>query len=397
MAYLSFDEKAWDKIRPFTVKKTGLSEAIRAVEAVVPKQASDLNTEAACNAAVEALDTLALKLTGAKGKLDPKKHEDAVKKLVAWGSEVAVRRKAMATQATQLHDTYEKAIQEADKAVTPFFEEATHAEESINDMVAVMNDRAKKALVAAAKGDTDTLLDLKDNAEQARVELLKLVKRAQALFDLATKAAEAQWPPYKQLSPGQQQGYVKTLDRTRMIKYKAERLSDPVDAIAKAFDTVVLASSKGEGMREKFVSLVESDAQEVNRKASELGSTDSNVALLIERTTQFISGAEKPQVPTSEKQQMVAAAALQLKEALGTFKRLVTQADQVSKAIEGKLESYPDFVTRDDKAFQPSLVALDKYQSFAEDTAKVTVPRLSQTLKTLGERLVRLKEGLQQN
>lgn len=392
MAYLSFDEKAWDKIRPFTVKKTGVSEAIRAVEALVPKQAADLKTEAACDAAVEALDTLALKLTGAKGRLDAKKHAEAIKKLVAWGSEVATRRKAMAAQSAELRNSYEKALQEADLAVTPFFKQAEEALEDVREILSAMQDKAKQALVASTKGDTKTLLGLKEFADTSKKELLEVFKHADSLADAADKAAKTKWPNHALLSEGQKRGYVNTLDRIHMIKYKARDLrEDHIQPFSDAYDMIVMASTKSDGLQEKFAKLVSSDADELGRLASAMGSIESSTGVVVEKLKEFLGLAEAPQVDPKEKLKMLTAVGEQLKEGIGNIQRLTVAADQLSKSIRSRRSSYPDFVTPDNKLFAPSLKRIADIESFVQDTAKVSIPALSEQLKKQGLRLGALK------
>lgn len=391
MSYLSFDEKAWDKIRPFTVKKTGVSEAIRAVEAAVPKQASDLLTEAGCNAAVDALDTLAQKLTGAKVKLDAKKHAEAIKKLVAWSSEVATRRKAMASQSTELRDTYETAIQEADKAVTPFFKLAEEAEEDVRAALVEIQGKAKAALLAGTRGDTEALLQYKEFADSAKKDLLALLKHAESLADKADLAAKSKWPAHALLSENQKRGYVNTLDRVHMIKYKGANLRDYLEPFADAYDIIVMASTKGEGLHDKFAKLVSSDTDELGRLASAMGSIESNTGVIVEKVKQFLDQASEPQVEPNAKLQMLAAAGLQLKEGIGNHQRLSLAADKLAKAVQTRRSAYPEFVTPDDKAFGPSLKRIADIDSFAKDTVEKSIPALSEQFKKLGLRLAQLK------
>src|SRR5215813_5911937 len=91
MSDFTFSEKAWDKVRPSSVKKTGLSEAMNAFLKTVPGGNTDgLKTTEACVKAIAAIGPLQLAMTKAVGmvssaKDDTKGGAEALKK---WNKEV---------------------------------------------------------------------------------------------------------------------------------------------------------------------------------------------------------------------------------------------------------------------------------------------------------------------
>lgn len=89
MPEFSFTEKEWDKIRPSSIKKTGVSDAIRSVLKGIPKDLKALRDGDACDAAVGLLVELDKALDKADGMLKPKddKH-DAAGRIKTWKAEV---------------------------------------------------------------------------------------------------------------------------------------------------------------------------------------------------------------------------------------------------------------------------------------------------------------------
>jgi hypothetical protein len=91
MPVFGFTEKEWDKVRPSSVKKTGVSEAMRAVLKDVPKDLKALTNAKDCDDAVKLLDTLdtaldkADKMVKAVAKDD---KQNAAAKLKVWRAQV---------------------------------------------------------------------------------------------------------------------------------------------------------------------------------------------------------------------------------------------------------------------------------------------------------------------
>src|SRR5262245_50009583 len=133
MPVFSFTEKEWDKVRPSSVKKTGVSEAMRDMLKGVPKELKALADDKACDAAIKLLDTadsVLDKAVGLVGKAKDDKH-DAAGKLKTWRAEVkdgkemvtlhkekqkyALANKATEVKFTGILNDVEKSITEAQK------------------------------------------------------------------------------------------------------------------------------------------------------------------------------------------------------------------------------------------------------------------------------------------
>jgi len=69
MPQFSFSEKEWDKIRPMSVKKTGVSEAMRAVLKGVPQELRALRELSDCDKATELLTELEAAFEKGKGMI----------------------------------------------------------------------------------------------------------------------------------------------------------------------------------------------------------------------------------------------------------------------------------------------------------------------------------------
>ncbi|RZJ12997.1 MAG: hypothetical protein EOP39_02085, partial [Rubrivivax sp.] len=102
MISIGITEKLWDGVRPSSVKKTGLSEAIRAFAKVAPKSAPDLPK--AYDDLDKAIDALCKAIAGAEAQVkkatDDKKG--AAAKLKIWLKECEAARTTAATQRTQM-------------------------------------------------------------------------------------------------------------------------------------------------------------------------------------------------------------------------------------------------------------------------------------------------------
>src|SRR5262245_18613060 len=133
MPVFSFTEKEWDKVRPSSVKKTGVSEAMRDILKGVPKDLKALADDKACDSAIKLLDeagSVLDKAAGVVGKAKDDKH-DAAGKLKTWRAEVkdgkemvelhkdklkyALANKAAEAKFSDLLDKVDKAVVEAQK------------------------------------------------------------------------------------------------------------------------------------------------------------------------------------------------------------------------------------------------------------------------------------------
>jgi len=104
MPQFSFTEKEWDKLRPSSVKETGVSAAMRAVLKSVPKDLKSLDKPGEVDAAEGLLETLDAALKKADGLVKPKddKNGAAAKALRAWTAEVADARKMLVLHKSKL-------------------------------------------------------------------------------------------------------------------------------------------------------------------------------------------------------------------------------------------------------------------------------------------------------
>jgi hypothetical protein len=95
MPTFSFTEKEWDKVRPSSVKKTGVSEAMRQVLKGVPKDLKALSDEKECDKAADLLDELIKVFVSAEALVKKAKDDKhgAAGKLKAWTTEAQDGRK----------------------------------------------------------------------------------------------------------------------------------------------------------------------------------------------------------------------------------------------------------------------------------------------------------------
>lgn len=390
MTFLSFDEKAWDKVRPSSVKKTGVSEALRAVEKLVPKKADDLDAPSACSAAVEAVDTLVDKLQGAKRRFDAKKHEDAVKKVTGWVSEIAVRRKLITNQADALYKGYDQALAEANQEMDPYFERAEEAKSSAQDLHSRLLDLAKQAMLAGAKGDNQTLQQCRNGADELKKTFDKLKAGAKHLHANAVKAVMAKMPSIKELNETQAKRYETMVTRSNAIKVKVSDLDVSEEKIAKALESVAKAGGRGEQVQEQFVGLIKEDIEALELLAMEIGATESSIGMDLEQTKGRLNDAGKEGVEPVMRQQYGAQASKWLKDAIGKLKRLDKQIAEINKSLESKVNGYPDFVTAQDPRFGKLVKQLDNLREFVQEKRTVSQPARTQETKQLGLRLQEL-------
>lgn len=104
MPTFSFTEKEWDKVRPSSVKKTGVSEAMRDALKGVPKDLKALADGKACDAATKLLDELDKTFEGAEGQIKKAKDDkhDAAGKLKNWRAEVKDGKRMLELQKEKL-------------------------------------------------------------------------------------------------------------------------------------------------------------------------------------------------------------------------------------------------------------------------------------------------------
>lgn len=393
MSFLSFDEKAWDKLRPFTIKKTGVSEAIRAFEKAVPSKIDDLQNEAAATAAADLLDTLADKLSGAKGRMDARKHADVIKSLTAWGSEVSVRRKAILNHGAKLSQQFEAAIADANKAIDPLFEQSEDLTSACQDLLSHLQDKAKKAMIAGAKGLTDEVLECQNDADKAQKSLQKILTEARQIPEKAKKAAEARLPPYKLLNQGQAKKHELTVNRYTAIKYKVENLGDLLKPFNEAVEAITFAGNKGEALQEKFAKLIEADVAACRKLASEIGGNETSIAMDLQACGECLDEAQKGGIEPQAKSRLIGEATLRLKGGAERLKRFNQQIKVLDKMLQTRIDGYPDFVSRDNGLFKGLLDDLAKVRTFADDMASKSAPAFMKKAKTCGETIVRLQNG----
>jgi hypothetical protein len=171
MPTFSFTEKEWDKVRPASVKKTGVSEAMRDVLKKVPKDLKGLADLKACDGAVKALDELAAAFENAEGMVKKAKDDKngAAGKLKGWKSEVVDGKKAVEEHKEKL--AYIPANYAAEEKMS----------ELLNDVETAIVEAHK--LTAQAK---------KDLAANKRVDLAELTKLQQGFRGLQRDARDVQ-------------------------------------------------------------------------------------------------------------------------------------------------------------------------------------------------------------
>ncbi|ADB18899.1 hypothetical protein Psta_4251 [Pirellula staleyi DSM 6068] len=116
MPMFSFTEKEWDKIRPSSVKKTGIGDAIKGVLKGLPNDIKSLDTDKECEKAIALLNELDKALDNAAGQLKKNAKDDkhgAAGKVKDWQKEVTEAAQMVALQKNKLaYKLAEEAVEE---------------------------------------------------------------------------------------------------------------------------------------------------------------------------------------------------------------------------------------------------------------------------------------------
>ena len=393
MGFLSFNEKAWDKIRPSSVKKTGVSEAIRAFEKGGPTQLKDLTTQEACTAAGELLESLEGKLKGAKGRFDPKKNADAVKTVSSWLGEVGDRRKMITLQSGKLVKGLKDRLDEAQALIEDYVKTVTQMRQSGQSMVSDIQDEAKAAVLAGAKGQMDELDEIEQTVKKQSVTFIKLRNEAQNLLPKVSKEFYAKLPSESEL-PGNLAGSRNKIETLFFkVKVDIDYFEELEENFEKALELIESAHKKGTNVEEAFVKVVQADVDTCQQMISEAGSSETAIDVDLKMVAERLEQAAAEGVDPSEQSKMVAQATGVLKDAAGKIKRFRDQLAAAAKQLASKTKSYPDFVTADNPEFKLLLGDIDRMRDVVKDMVKDSLPKFVKKAQSLGADIVKLRKG----
>lgn len=146
MPAFSFTEKEWEKIRPSSVKKTGIGDGIKGVLKGLPNDIKSLDTDKECDKAIALLDELDKALDNAAGQLKKNAKDDkhnAAAKVKAWQKEVSEAAQMIALQKNKL--AYKL------------------AEELVEEKMTTILEQVEDAIVQASRTTTKLTKDLSDD------------------------------------------------------------------------------------------------------------------------------------------------------------------------------------------------------------------------------------------
>lgn len=390
MSFLSFDEKAWDKVRPFAIKKTGVSEAIRAFEKALPKTLDDLQTSAACQMAEQLLGTVAEKLEGAKARFDKNKHDKEIKKVTVWLSEVALRRKMITTHSGKLHDQYQQQIMQANAAMDPFIERAEEALSTARKLASKLADQSKEALLAGARGDTDAVLECKNFAAEAKLKMDRLLEDARKLHPDAEKAAQAKMPPKEVLDAGHLDTIKSVSARCSSIGVTVkEKIGFYAEQFQASFESITFTGTRTEGLHEKFAKLVEADIEACQTLVAPVHKGQPGILTDLEQANNRLKSALQQDNP-QDKARLLGEAGKWTADAIGKITTMQTLVNKMSKTLTSKVKGYPDFFAEDRERFKRQHDALDELDEYAV-TSTEKLNQLLVRAKELGRQIVQAK------
>jgi hypothetical protein len=387
MSFLSFDEKTWDKVRPWTVKKTGVSEAIRAFEKALPKSLTDLKTSADCTTAEALLGTVGEKLEGAKTRLDKNKHEKELKTVSAWISEVALRRKMIAGHSDKLRETYAQQILQANAAMDSFVEKAEEALKAARKLASAVSDQSKEALLAGARGDTNALLVCKNQAAKLKLSFDQLMEDAQRLHPDAEKAVQAKLPAKDLLDAGH-------LDTIKSLSLRCSNIRvtvhDKIGFYAEQFqesiDTIGSAGASSEGLQEKFAKIIKADLEACEMLIAPVHTGQPGILMDLDQASSRLKAALLQGEP-QERTRLLVEAGKWTADAISKTTKFQSLISKLDKALESKTKSYPAFFTEQRDQFKRQHESLEGLRKFGLK-ATGELNELLQRAKVLGLQIV---------
>lgn len=392
MAFLSFNEKAWDKIRPSSVKKTGVSEAIRAFEKVGPAQLKDLTTLEECTTAGDLLEVLQDKLKGAKNRFDPKKNADAVKTVSGWIGEVGDRCKMITLQNGKLLQRLKDELAEAQTLIEGYVKTLTQMRQAGQSMVSDIQDEAKAAVIAGAKGETAELDEIDKAVKKQAETFIRLRNQARNILPGITKEFYATLPSPDDL-PKDLAGTRNKLETLYFkVKVDVDYFDELDDNFEKALALVENARKKGSNVEEAFIKVVQADVDTCQQMVSEAGSSETAIDVDLKSVGERLEQAKADGADPGEKSRVVTQATAVLKDAAGKIKRFQTQLVTVGKQLASKTKSYPDFVNDDNPAFKVLLGDIERMRDVVNDMQKDSLPKFVKRAQSLGGEIANLRK-----
>lgn len=237
MPQFSFSEKEWDKIRPMSVKKTGVSEAMRAVLKGVPQELRALRELSDCDKATELLTELEAAFEKGKGMIKPKddKH-DAIATLRTWQREVEESREMITQHRGKLLLARAQAAADAryEQIVTEVENVIREAKETARDLQRQLQAGNNIDLEARSQRQQD-MRDLQRTAAKAptKAGFVDLVRFLDGIHGTGIEVSQLEMP-----------------DSARTIRERVGELAECIDQIGEIFTEVVAAQTRIEGENE---------------------------------------------------------------------------------------------------------------------------------------------------
>lgn len=225
MPEFSFSEKEWDKVRPSTVKKTGVSEALRNVLKLVPKDLKQLRDTDGCDEALSALTEMTKAVKKAEGMIKPKDDKnDALGKLDKWDDELSDARRMVEMHRQKL------LLSSAEQDVQAMFAQ-------LSAEVDAALDGAKKLAVAVAK-QAKTGAKVDSNALAAQVQRYRRTQ-SNALLQTSKRGFQKAIRQIDAVKDGLDPKEVPLPEIAQAIKSKSGKLDEAIDTLGEVLAKIV--------------------------------------------------------------------------------------------------------------------------------------------------------------
>ncbi len=337
MPQFSFSEKEWDKIRPMSVKKTGISEAMRAVLKGVPQELRALRELTDCDKATELLTELETAFEKGKGMIKPKddKH-DAIATLRTWQREVEESRemitqhrgKLLLARAQAAADAkYEQIVTEVDGAIR-------EAKETARELQRQLQAGDHVDLEARSQRQQD-LRDLQRTAAKAitKAGFVELVRFLDGIHGTGIQVSQLEMP--------------------RTVRDRVGELDECIDQLGEVFTEIVAAQSRIEGETET-ANQARTLVAEYQQSIAELKKLSTRGKSLEVQAKKVAEAIKHAQVTDTTKLLVLAQ---KLHELAHEFEDVYLAESSRSRAATGDIQTaYREFAQREGwEAFNPAL------------------------------------------
>lgn len=233
MPEFSFSEKEWDKVRPASVKKTGVSEALRNVLKLVPKDLKQLKDSEACDEALTAVAEMLKAIKKADGMIKPKDDKnDALGKLGKWEDELGD-----AQRMVEMH-RHKLLLSDAEHESQELFDRLDAEVDAALEGAMKLAVAVAKQVKAGAKVDSSALAT--QVQRYRRVQSDALLKTSKRGFQKAIRQIDA-------VKEGVDPKDIRLPEVVQQIKKKSGQLDEAINVLGEVLTKVVGKQSNVEG------------------------------------------------------------------------------------------------------------------------------------------------------